>query len=46
MVNYKVNEIGNKNILFMEGVSMQEAYSSTLGTKHFWYDQKQDAGRM
>lgn len=30
----------------MEAVSMQEAYSSTLKTKHFWYYQKQDAGRM
>lgn len=46
MVYYKANEIGNKNILFMEAVSMQEAYSSTLRTKHFWYCEKQDAGRI
>lgn len=46
MVYYKADDIGNKNILFMEAVSMQEAYSSTLKTKHFWYYQKQDAGRI
>lgn len=30
----------------MEAVSMQETYSSTLRTKHFWYCQKQDVGRI